>query len=84
MSYNEFLNSFIGVISLFVNGIKEIANTLSHNYIFITLIGLVMFSSLFWLIYHFVFNFFDKLIYGYEEYNDLYENYVLKKRVQDS
>ena len=82
MTYTEFLNSLSGVISLFVDGLISIANNLIHNYFFVSILGIVMFCSIFWVVFHIIEDFIFSKIDRYEEYNDLYENYVLKKEVQ--
>ena len=51
MTYSEFLQTLVSPITTFVSGLSSIASSLMSNYIFITLLGLVIFGSLFWLIY---------------------------------
>lgn len=51
MTYSEFIQTLVSPITTFVNGLKTIANSLMSNYIFITIFGLIIFVSLFWLIY---------------------------------
>lgn len=46
MSYSEFVNTLGNGCSLIFNGIVNVSNTLIHNYIFITLLGLVLFCSI--------------------------------------
>lgn len=46
MSYSDFLSTLQYGIDLFVNGIKSVASSLISNYIFITILGLVLFSTL--------------------------------------
>lgn len=44
MTYSEFINSLANGCSLIFNGILTMANGLIHNYIFITILGLSLFS----------------------------------------
>lgn len=82
MTYNDFLNQFVGVISSFVSWLISVSNVLIHNYFFITIFGLALFCSFFWLVYHIFSDTIKHIIYGYDDYNNLYDYYVLKKQVQ--
>ena len=82
MSYSDFLNQFVGVISLFINSLISVSESLMSNYIFITFLGITIFVSLFWFLHNIVMRFFENVVSGYEDYNDLYDDYVLKKQVQ--
>lgn len=46
MSYSEFVNTLVNGCNLIYENISRIANVLIHNYIFITILGLVLFVSL--------------------------------------
>lgn len=52
MSYNEFLNTFTYGINLFINSITNFFSSFISNYFYITLLGIVFFSSLFWFIFN--------------------------------
>lgn len=82
MSYQDFLNTLISPIRLFVSALTEVADTLVHNYIFITLLGLSLFVSLVWLIYYAFHDFIDSKISKIEDKIDRYKNYELYKETQ--
>ena len=57
MSYNDFLDLISNGCTMFYNALISISNSLIHNYIFITLIGLSLFVSLLYLFMNnYVFN----------------------------
>lgn len=82
MSYQEFLNTLISPIRLFVSALSQVADSLIHNYIFITLLGLSLFISLVWLIYYTFHNFINSKIDRIESKMEKYKNYELYKEVQ--
>lgn len=54
MSYSDFVNILGNGCSLIFNGIVDFSNVLIHNYIFITLLGLVIFVSIVKLVSDFI------------------------------
>ena len=60
MTYSQFLNSLLNGIQLFKDTFTTIVNYLMTNYIFITILGLVLFISLFRLLFDLVVNYFKK------------------------
>lgn len=54
MTYSEFVDTLGNGCSLIFNGIVEVSNTLIHNYIFITLLGLVLFCSVIYIVSDFL------------------------------
>lgn len=84
MTYQEFLNSLVSPITSFVNWLTMVANNLIHNYIFITFLGITIFISFIWLIFHLIFDYFDKVNNRYDDYSDKYYNYELFKEVQSN
>lgn len=46
MSYSDFISSLSNGASLFYNSLIQVANSLIHNYIFITMLGITIFCSL--------------------------------------
>ncbi len=81
-SYYDFLEFIFTPVSYFVSWLSSVANNLIHNYIFITFFGITIFISLFWLLINFVLNYFDKKAYEYEDFNNLYEDYVKRQKVK--
>ena len=49
MTYHNFLEFIFTPISYFVSFLTQVADSLIHNYIFITFFGITLFISLFWL-----------------------------------
>ena len=82
MTYSDFLNQFVGVISSFISWLSDVSDVLIHNYFFITILGITLFISFFWLVYHLFNDVIRNIIYGYDDYNDMYDKYVLKKQIQ--
>lgn len=82
MSYQDFLNTLISPIRLFVSALTEVADSLVHNYIFITLLGLSLFISLVWLIYYTFHDFINSKINSIEDKIDRYKKYELYKETQ--
>ena len=54
MSYSDFVNTLVNGCSLIFDNIVRISNVLIHNYIFITLLGLVLFFSLIYVLSDFL------------------------------
>ena len=81
MSYSDFLSLIRYGIDLFVDNIGNVANSLMNNYIFITLLGLGIFCSLFIMFVNFVLDKIyskrDKL----DEYLDRKESILLTREV---
>ena len=75
MSYSNFLDSLSNAFVIFVNGLVSISNSLMSNYFFITILGLVLFCSLFWLVYDTFGDFFSNKIEKYYKVQDLKERY---------
>lgn len=91
MSYTDFLDFISNGCSMFINSFTAIANSLIHNYIIITLLGLSIFICLFWW-------FFDNFITAplkvkdrcdewvdlkrrYKQFNDMKLNYITTNEV---
>lgn len=82
MSYSQWLDTLVSPIQYFINWLIAIADSLIHNYIFITFLGITLFISLVWFIFHLIFDFIDSINDRYDDYNDKYYNYELLKEVQ--
>ena len=82
MSYSEWLDTLVSPISNFINWLSMVANSLIHNYFVITLLGICLFLSLFWLIFYFIHDFVESKIRKYDDFNDMYDRYVLSKKVK--
>lgn len=82
MSYSDFLDTLISPIRLFVSALSQVADSLIHNYIIITLLGLTLFISLVWLIYYTFHDFINSKIDKIEDKLDRYKNYELYKETQ--
>lgn len=82
MTYYEFLEFIFTPISYFVNWLTSIANSLIHNYIFITFFGIVIFVSLFWFLIDWLLDYFHSKAYEYEDFNNLYDDYVKRQKVK--
>lgn len=82
MSYQDFLDTLVSPINSFINWLSLVANSLIHNYIVITLLGITLFISLVWFIFYLIFDYFDKINNRYDDYNDKFYNYELLKDVQ--
>lgn len=86
MTYSEFLEFISNGIQLFYNTLIQVSNSLIHNYFFITILGLVLFSSLFWWFYYNVVvaplkvkDNCDKWVdlkRNYKQFNDMKLNYI--------
>lgn len=61
MTYSQFLNSLLSGIQLFKDTFTTIVNYMMTNYIFITILGLALFISLFKLLFNLVVNYFKKI-----------------------
>lgn len=83
LTYNEFLDLISNGVQLFVNGFVMVASSLITNYIFITLLGMVLFSSLLFL---FIDNIVLKPMYNVKDnvdkWVDYKRNYVLYNDVR--
>lgn len=75
MTYNEFLNSLTSGINIFINNISLVADSLLHNYIFITFFGIVIFVSLFHFLTDYLFDYIHSTRNNIEEEIDLYKKY---------
>lgn len=88
MSYQEFLNTLISPIQYFISWLSMVADVLIHNYYFITMLGIVLFISLFWLVYYLIHDFIYSRFNDYEDFNDRYKKYVelqeIKKKYLDN
>ena len=84
MTYQQFLNSLVSPITSFIEWLTMVANNLIHNYIFISFLGITIFISFVWFIFHLIFNYFDKVNNRYDDYSDKYYNYELFKEVQSN
>lgn len=70
MSYSDFINTFTNGINLFINSLITIANSLLSNYIFITILGLSIFTYLFYLLVSIIVSFnFNKKDESSNKYN---------------
>lgn len=81
-NYNDFLEFIFTPLSYFINWLSLVANNLIHNYFFITILGLVLFVSLFWFLYNIIFGFLSHKINQYEDFNDKYDDYVESKQIR--
>lgn len=82
MTYQDFLSTLVSPINYFINWLSIVADSLIHNYIFITMFGIVLFISLVWLVYDIIDWFFYSHINDYDDYNDRMYDYKLLKEVQ--
>ncbi len=82
MSYSDFLDTLISPIRLFVSALSQVADSLIHNYIIITLLGITLFISLVWLIYYTFHDFINTRIDKIEDKIDRYNKYELYKETQ--
>lgn len=55
MTYSEFLNYISNGFTLFYNTLISVSNTLLSNYFFITMLGLVIFVSIFYFVLYDIF-----------------------------
>ena len=82
MTYQDFLDSLVSPITSFVSWLSMVANSLIHNYIFITMLGIVLFISLVWLVYDIIDWFFYSHINDYDDFNNRLYDYGVFKKVQ--
>ena len=82
MTYQDFLDSLVSPITSFVSWLGMVANSLIHNYIFITMLGIVLFISLVWLVYDIIDWFFYSHINDYDDFNNRLYDYGVFKKVQ--
>lgn len=83
MTYPEFVDSLSYGFSLFIDTLIRVSNVLMHNYIFITLVGLSIFISLFYLIYYFIHDVIDSRIYNIEDKLNRKKIYELYKEIRN-
>lgn len=50
MTYSNFIDSLSNGANLFYTSLVQVANSLIHNYIFITMLGLTIFCSLLYFV----------------------------------
>lgn len=62
MTYNDFLNLLLNGVNLFFDNIGIIVNYLLTNYIFITILGLVIILSIVKYLFSLIFNPFENVI----------------------
>ena len=82
MSYSEWLDTLVSPISNFVNWLSMVADSLIHNYFFITLLGITLFLSSVWLVYSIIDWFFYSKINDYDDIENKYYDYCISKKVQ--
>lgn len=82
MSYSDWLDTLVSPISSFVDWLSMFADSLIHNYFVITLLGICLFVSLFWLVFNILHDFVYSKINEYEDFNDMYKKYVLSKKIK--
>lgn len=82
MTYQQWLDTLVSPVRYFLNWLISIANSLIHNYFFITFLGITIFISLVWLIFNLIFDTIDSINSRYDDYNDKNYNYELLKEVQ--
>lgn len=73
MSYSDFLDFISNGCIMFLNAFINVSNSLIHNYIFITLLGLSIFITLFWWFY-------DNVVIALLKVKDNCDNWVDLKR----
>lgn len=82
LSYRDWLDTLALPIRYFVDWLVQISNSLCENYFFITLLGITIFVSLFWVVFYIISFIYHKYHDRFEDYNDKYYNYELFKEVQ--
>lgn len=82
MTYNDFLNQFIQPISNFINWLSMVADNLIHNYIFLTIFGISIFISLFYLVFNFIRDYFDRMHDNVDRYLNKYNDYKMLQNVR--
>ena len=82
MSYSQWLDTLVSPISNFITWLSMVADSLIHNYFVITLLGICLFLSLFWLVFYFIHDYIESKIHKYDDFNNMYDRYVLFKKVK--
>lgn len=75
MSYSEFISTFQSGIDIFLNSLYSFSNNLIHNYIFITILCIILFSSFLFFFIDTIYDIFNFHIKNnIDDYLDGYNN----------